>query len=148
MGEETILKRFKTWYFQTKRKIVDKIFGKYTWSCRKFWWYWICKDIMTFIYKYWYKINITNYGDGSCFPRLGKGEFYSIYRKGDIIQIIKEKEDKNNKEFDEIRIIPSKSAQGFQVELFKDNSIICRTHMDVNHLIGYCLNNKINERLG
>lgn len=80
------------------------------------------------LYKKLYKIDI-NMLDGTMKPLLGKGEFVSVYRKKDIIEIKSETEDKM------VRIIPYQSNHGIMVECWISGKNIFRSHLYLNQLI-------------
>lgn len=80
---------------------------------------------------WWYRVvyNIeTGSVDGSMLPCLGKGKFISIIKKGDIIELIDEK----NNRF--LRVIPYQPNHGFMVEVWENKKMTLRSHMDIKML--------------
>lgn len=69
--------------------------------------------------------------DGSMMPETGKGEFVSVYTKGQIIQIKQEKPD-NQILYDEVRIIPCQRNHGIMVERLINGDIAERFHMTLD----------------
>lgn len=66
---------------------------------------------------------------GTMLPKFGKGTFVSVYKNGDYIEIINEK-DKGM-----IRLIPYQPNHGVMVEYSKDGVIQWRTHCDYNKFL-------------
>lgn len=91
---------------------------KYNWSLRKHWKSWFLSDISRFWYKLKYKIEFGF--NGSMLPKTGKGKFVSVYRKGDYIDII------NEKDSNFIRLIPYKPNHGIMVEKWVNNKLKSR----------------------
>lgn len=101
---------------------------KYNWSLRRFWWNWLKQDYKKLFYKTLYGWNMDAFG-GTMIPDTGKGKYVSVYRKGDIIQIIDEEG-----VYDEVRIIPYQPNHGVMVELLKENKVIIRYQLDIEQL--------------
>jgi len=102
---------------------------KYKLSLRRFWWSWLKQDYKKLFYKLLYGWKVGTYDD-TLIPETGKGEYVSVYRKGDIIQI-KHERGYNELIYDEIRIIPYKSNHGVMVERLKNGKVIDRNHLDI-----------------
>ena len=100
---------------------------KYEWTLRKYWWYWFKTDIIILFYKLRYGFKVGKYD--TLMPETGKGKYVSVYRKGDIIQIIDET-GKNN----EIRIIPYQPNHGVMIEVLKNGKIYSRNTLDIEQL--------------
>ncbi len=100
---------------------------KYKWNLRKYWKSWIIRDYKRWYYKTFHKFNMG--GDGTLIPDTGKGKYVSVYRKGDIIQIIDE-----SGEYDEIRIIPYQPNHGVMVECIKNGNVSWRRHLNIQQL--------------
>ena len=82
--------------------------------------------------KWYYKIAFKwNMGGtkGTMFPKTGTGKYVSVYRKGDIIQIIDEE-----LIYDEIRIIPYQPNHGIMVERLKNGEVISRNLLGIEQL--------------
>ena len=105
---------------------------KYKWSSRKFWWSWLKRDYKKMFYRllYGWKMGLS---DGTMIPNTGKGNFVSVYRKGDIIQIKHEKGYEFLK-YDEIRIIPFMPNHGVMIERWKNGKFCDRNHLDIKQL--------------
>jgi hypothetical protein len=117
-----------------KHKITEKVINLslYRWYNRMFWKSWIKKDLKKIYYKYIHKFKVT--GDNKILiPKTGKGEFVSVYTKGEIIQIINEDEDLDLK-FDEIKIIPYQPNHGIMIERYKNNKLIDRNTLGIEDI--------------
>jgi len=101
---------------------------KYKWSLRKYWKSWMIQDFKRLYYKIIFRWNMGSMG-GTMIPKTGKGRFVSVYRKGDIIQIIDE-----GGVYDEIRIIPFQPNHGVMIERLKDGKVAERNHLDIGQL--------------
>jgi len=101
---------------------------KYRWCMRRFWKPWMVQDFKRLYYKTFYKWNMGLAG-GSLIPKTGKGKYVSVYRKGDIIQIIDEAGI-----YDEIRIIPFQPNHGVMVERLKDGKVKERNILSIDQL--------------
>jgi len=103
---------------------------KYKWSLRKHWVNWFKRDV-----KRWYYSKIHGFKmgafNGTMIPITGKGEYISVYSKGEIIQI-KHERGYEHLEYDEIRIIPHQYHHGVMVERFKNGKMRDRTPMDLD----------------
>lgn len=102
---------------------------KYNLKNRKYWKSWLRQDFWRWIYKNIYKFNMSVFNDGTMIPNTGKGKFVSVYTKGQIIQIIDERN-----ENDEIRIIPYQPNHGVMVEKIRDGKVRGRCHLDIEML--------------
>ena len=100
---------------------------RYHWSLKRFWWHWLKSDIKRWYYSSVYKFNMG--ANGTMMPDTGKGKYVSVYRKGDIIQII----DESGKN-DEIRIIPYQPNHGIMVERLKNGKLCERNLLDIEQL--------------
>jgi hypothetical protein len=100
---------------------------KYNWSLKRFWWSWLKQDYKRLFYKYVYGWKVGIYD--TLIPQTGKGKYVSVYRKGDIIQIIDETGENN-----EIRIIPYQPNHGVMVEVLKNGKVNSRSILDIEQL--------------
>jgi len=104
-------------------------FSKYRWSTRRFWKSWTKQDFKRLYYKlrYGWKMGLN----ATMLPSTGKGKYVSVYRKGDIIQIVDEQ---GGLEYDEVRLIPFQPNHGIMVERWKDGRLNGRNHLDIRQL--------------
>lgn len=86
------------------------------------------RKLKRFYYEFFYGFDM-NYRSGTMLPKTGKGKYVSVYRKGDIIQIIDERSENN-----EIRIIPFQPNHGVMIESLKNGKLITRNHLDIEKL--------------
>lgn len=101
---------------------------KYKLSLRKYWWSWLKQDYKRLFYKLLYGWNMSAI-NGTMIPDTGKGKYVSVYRKGDIIQIIDE-----GGVYDEIRIIPYQPNHGVMIERLKNGKMVERHHLGIDQL--------------
>lgn len=101
---------------------------KYKLSLRRFWWSWLKQDYKRLFYRLLYGWNMSAIND-TMIPDTGKGKYVSVYRKGDIIQIIDEEG-----VHDEIRIIPYQPNHGVMIERLKDGKMVERHHLGIDQL--------------
>jgi len=83
------------------------------------------RDFRIWWYKARYNIEMGDV-DSSMMPTFGEGVFVSVIKKGNIIDII----DKKYNRF--LRIIPYQPNHGFMVEVWENNKMTRRNHMDIN----------------
>lgn len=102
---------------------------KYKFALRRFWKAWIKQDIQRWFYKTIYKFNMVGDMNGTLLPVTGKGKYVSVYKKGNIIQIVDE-----SGEYDEIRIIPYQPNHGVMVERLKGGKVYERNLLDIGQL--------------
>jgi hypothetical protein len=86
-------------------------------------------DYKKVFYKLLYGWKMGSF-DGTLIPDTGKGEYVSVHRKGDIIQI-KHERGYDELIYDEIRIIPYQPNHGVMVERLKNGKVIDRNHLDI-----------------
>ena len=100
---------------------------KYKFSLRKYWYSWLKQDYKKLFYKilYGWKMGF-NY---TFITNTGKGKYVSVYRKGDIIQILDEERVHN-----EVRIIPYQPNHGVMIEIWKNDKLISRNNLDIEQL--------------
>ena len=101
---------------------------KYRWCMRRFWKPWMVQDFKRLYYKIFHKWNI-GIEKGTMIPKTGKGKYVSVYRKGDVIQIVDEEGI-----YDEIRIIPYQPNHGVMIERLKDGKVKERHHLGIDQL--------------
>ena len=101
---------------------------KYTWNARTYWKGWLTLDFKKWYYNTFFKWRMGALG-GTMIPKTGKGKYVSVYRKGDIIQIIDEESI-----YDEIRIIPYQPNHGIMVERLKNGKVQERNNLDIMQL--------------
>ena len=106
---------------------------KYKLLFRKYWWCWFKQDIKRIYYRLFHNINCYGF-HGTLLPSTGKGQFVSVYSKGNIIQIKQEDSYSPNLEFDEIRIIPCQPNHGVMVERFKNGVMADRQLLSIDQL--------------
>lgn len=80
--------------------------------------------------RFWINLryNIKIGLDASVLPKLGKGKYVSVIRKGDIIDV---DEHSLNEKF---RFIPYKENHGFMIEYWKDEKLISRICFDTSKM--------------
>lgn len=110
---------------------------KWEWSLRKYWWTWLKNSFKRWLYLNYYKLKMKTTNLDSHLPHTGKGRFYSVYRKGDIIQIINHTDDHS---FSELRLIPYQPNHGFFLELYKNDKMFSRTIITIDDLLRFELN--------
>ena len=101
---------------------------KYKWIVKKYWWSWLKQDYKRLFYKFFYGWKLGGF-NGTMIPSTGKGKYVSVYRKGDIIQIVDEEG-----VHDEIRIIPYKQNHGVMIERLKNGKMHSRYHLGIDQL--------------
>jgi hypothetical protein len=102
---------------------------KYNFSLKKYWWYWFKQDLKRFYYSKMCGFTMSGV-NGTLLPITGKGEYVSVYTKGQIIQI-KDENNYHNLEFDEIRIIPYQPNHGVMIERCKNGIMRDRHLLDI-----------------
>ena len=102
---------------------------KYKLTLKKYWLTWLKQDIKRFIYSKIYKFNMDGL-NGTLIPSTGKGQYVSVYTKGQIIQI-KHESGYHDLDYDEIRIIPYQPNHGIMVERLKNGIMKDRMHLDI-----------------
>lgn len=88
----------------------------------------IKRNLLVYLYKKIYNIEVGGF-NGSMLPSFGKGKFVSVYRKGDYIDIIDEKDGNM------IRIIPFQPNHGVMVERYINGEKHGVNHLDLNMLM-------------
>ena len=109
---------------------------------RKMWQYkllWFSQKIRRFYYDKVHGIKIGI--DDSMLPKLGKGKYISVYRKGDYIEIVSEVSG------EKIRLIPYQPNHGVMVEhVYRDGTTGARHHMNFNWFLQeLCINQEIEK---
>lgn len=85
------------------------------------------RKLVKLYYKIFYGIKINS--NHTHFSKKGKGEFVSVYRKGDYIDIIEEI--KNGLTF---RLIPYQPNHGIFIECIKDNKVVARSSFSTKEI--------------
>lgn len=112
----------------------------YEWRLHRYWLKYLKNDLKSIYFKWVHNIQVGfRYGNSlnnSTFPKLGKGQFVSVYSKGSIIQIIDEKGDN-----DEVRLIPLQYNHGVLVEIWRHGKQIAAYNIDNETFIGFASKN-------
>ena len=82
-------------------------------------------------YKIVHGIKVS-FENGSMLPKLGKGRYVSVYRKGNFVDIVNEG-DKNC-----IRLVPYQPNHGVMVEFWKNKKLLCRDCMSYTDFFKIC----------
>ena len=91
---------------------------------------------MNYFRKLWYRLKYgIEFGlDKTLLPDYGEGSFVSVFRKGDLIDIVAHKR-MNNVSTGTIRLVPCRYNHGMMVEYWGDNGELhWRTHLDYDAL--------------
>lgn len=93
-------------------------------------WRWFKHDLKRLYYSFFYNMKMDGF-DGTMLPNLGKGEFVSVYRRGDFIDIINEKSNKKQM----VRLIPCQYNHGVMVEVWENGNLRSRSSCDINEFL-------------
>jgi len=111
-----------------KRSVIQSIRAK--WGLRRFWFGWFIRDITIAYYNIRYGMKLG--GNFTCIPTLGKGKYVSVYRSGDIVDVVSETKDEM------FRWIPYQENHGFMVEHWIDGKMNSRLHFGIEDMKEYC----------